>query len=93
MPPMPRTFAYVRVSTTGQTTENQIQEIEAAGFKVAPTDWFRVANARAPAIARSGSAGPDLASTHARPWLKHRDHTTDEDLSSDNLRRSHHPVR
>src|SRR5450631_3593575 len=31
---MPRTFAYVRVSTTGQTTENQIQEIEAAGFAV-----------------------------------------------------------
>jgi putative DNA-invertase from lambdoid prophage Rac len=36
MPPMPRTFAYVRVSTVGQTTENQIQEIEAAGFKVDP---------------------------------------------------------
>ena len=33
---MPRTFAYVRVSTTGQTTENQIQEIEAAGFQVEP---------------------------------------------------------
>src|SRR5450631_4602394 len=31
---MPRTFAYVRVSTTGQTTENQIQEIEVAGFAV-----------------------------------------------------------
>jgi putative DNA-invertase from lambdoid prophage Rac len=31
---MPCTFAYVRVSTAGQTTENQIQEIEAAGFKV-----------------------------------------------------------
>jgi putative DNA-invertase from lambdoid prophage Rac len=31
---MPRTFAYVRVSTTGQTTENQVQEIAAAGFKV-----------------------------------------------------------
>ncbi len=31
---MPRTFAYVRVSTAGQTTENQIQEIEAAGFHV-----------------------------------------------------------
>jgi putative DNA-invertase from lambdoid prophage Rac len=31
---VPRTFAYVRVSTTSQTTENQIQEIEAAGFKV-----------------------------------------------------------
>lgn len=33
---MPRTFAYVRVSTTGQTTENQIQEIEAAGFHIEP---------------------------------------------------------
>jgi putative DNA-invertase from lambdoid prophage Rac len=31
---MPRTFAYVRVSTTGQTTENQIREIVAAGFAV-----------------------------------------------------------
>ena len=29
-----RTFAYVRVSTTGQTTENQIQEIETARDKV-----------------------------------------------------------
>jgi putative DNA-invertase from lambdoid prophage Rac len=33
---MPRTFAYVRVSTTGQTTENQVQEITAAGFAVEP---------------------------------------------------------
>ncbi len=33
---MPRTFAYVRVSTAGQTTENQIREIEAAGFTVTP---------------------------------------------------------
>ena len=33
---MPRTFAYVRVSTTGQTTENQVREIEAASFKVEP---------------------------------------------------------
>lgn len=33
---MPRTFAYVRVSTTGQTTENQLMEIEAAGFQVEP---------------------------------------------------------
>jgi putative DNA-invertase from lambdoid prophage Rac len=31
---MPRTFAYVRVSTGGQTTENQVREIEAAGFKI-----------------------------------------------------------
>ena len=33
---MPRTFAYVRVSTIGQTTENQIREIEAAGFAIEP---------------------------------------------------------
>lgn len=31
---MPRIFCYVRVSTAGQTTENQVLEIEAAGFKV-----------------------------------------------------------
>ena len=31
---MPRTFAYLRVSTTGQTTDNQLQEIKAAGFKL-----------------------------------------------------------
>jgi putative DNA-invertase from lambdoid prophage Rac len=33
---MPRTFAYLRVSSAGQTTENQVREIEAAGFKVEP---------------------------------------------------------
>ncbi|QUS58994.1 recombinase family protein [Pseudovibrio brasiliensis] len=33
---MSRTFAYARVSTTGQMTQNQIQEIEAAGFAVKP---------------------------------------------------------
>jgi len=31
---MSRTFAYARVSTTGQTTDNQVREIEAAGFQV-----------------------------------------------------------
>lgn len=31
---MSRTFAYCRVSTTDQTTDNQIGEIEAAGFTV-----------------------------------------------------------
>lgn len=31
---MSRVFAYVRVSTTDQTTDNQVREIEAAGFKV-----------------------------------------------------------
>ena len=33
---MSRTFAYCRVSTTDQTTENQILEIRAAGFNVDP---------------------------------------------------------
>lgn len=31
---MARTFAYCRVSTADQTTDNQVHEIEAAGFKV-----------------------------------------------------------
>ena len=33
---MPRTFAYVRVSTAGQTTDNQIQEVRTAGFSIEP---------------------------------------------------------
>ena len=33
---MSRTFAYLRVSTTGQTTENQLLEIQSAGFAVDP---------------------------------------------------------
>lgn len=34
---MTRVFAYCRVSTADQTTDNQLQEIEAAGFKVMPS--------------------------------------------------------
>ena len=33
---MSRVFAYCRVSTTDQTTDNQVQEIAAAGFSVTP---------------------------------------------------------
>lgn len=33
---MPRTFAYARVSTTDQETQNQVAEIGAAGFKIEP---------------------------------------------------------
>lgn len=33
---MPRTFLYARVSTSDQTTQNQVQEVEAAGFHVEP---------------------------------------------------------
>lgn len=34
---MTRVFAYCRVSTAGQTTDNQVQEIAAAGFQVQPS--------------------------------------------------------
>jgi putative DNA-invertase from lambdoid prophage Rac len=33
---MARTFAYCRVSTADQTADNQVREIQAAGFKVEP---------------------------------------------------------
>lgn len=33
---MARTFAYCRVSTADQTTDNQVREIEAAGFAIEP---------------------------------------------------------
>lgn len=33
---MSRVFAYLRVSTADQTTDNQLREIEGAGFNVAP---------------------------------------------------------
>ncbi len=33
---MSRTFSYCRVSTADQTTENQVREIEAAGFSIQP---------------------------------------------------------
>lgn len=33
---MARAFAYCRVSTGDQTTDNQVREIEAAGFKIEP---------------------------------------------------------
>ena len=33
---MTRTFAYARVSTAEQTTDNQLREIEAAGFNIEP---------------------------------------------------------
>jgi putative DNA-invertase from lambdoid prophage Rac len=33
---MPRTFVYLRVSTVSQATDNQLQELVAAGFKVEP---------------------------------------------------------
>lgn len=38
---MSRTFAYLRVSTSDQTTENQLAEIEASGFRVEPRRVIR----------------------------------------------------
>src|SRR4051794_37961797 len=35
-PAMSRAFAYVRVSTAGQTTDNQLGEIAAASFTIEP---------------------------------------------------------
>lgn len=49
---MPRTFVYVRVSTAGQTADNQLREIAAAGFAVEPR---RAAPRRAVAETISGS--------------------------------------
>lgn len=54
---MARTFAYCRVSTFDQTTDNQVREIEAAGFAV---DARRVitetVSGSVPAMERSGFA-------------------------------------
>ena len=41
---MPRIFAYARVSTTEQNPENQIKEIEAAGFAIEPHRIIVLAN-------------------------------------------------
>lgn len=55
---MGRVFAYIRVSTTDQTTDNQLREIEGAGFKVTPqravseTISGSVAAAERPAFAK-----------------------------------------
>ena len=55
---MPRAFAYLRVSTAGQTTDNQLGEIQAAGFTIEPrrvvteTISGSVATAQRPGFAR-----------------------------------------
>ena len=58
---MPRTLAYLCVSTTGQATDNQLQEIAAAGFKVEPrrviTETVQGDVATADCLHRCGAAG------------------------------------
>jgi hypothetical protein len=65
---MPRTFAYVRVSTVGQTTENQIQEIEAAGAKPLQLEQLppRGGGQEARARACSNVCGDHLRFSYAR---------------------------
>lgn len=54
---MARTFAYCRVSTTDQTTDNQVQEIEAAGFTVdAKRIIVETVSGSMPAMERKGFA-------------------------------------
>ena len=54
---MPRTFAYVRVSTVGQTVENQVREIAAAGFAVEPHRVVAETVSGSEAIARRRAFG------------------------------------
>ncbi|QUD90566.1 recombinase family protein [Phenylobacterium montanum] len=52
-----RTFAYCRVSTAEQTTDNQVREIEAAGFMVEPKRVVaETVSGSTPALQRKGFA-------------------------------------
>jgi len=52
---MPRTFAYCRVSTADQHTDNQAQEIEKAGFMVEPHRIIaETVSGATPAMSRAG---------------------------------------
>jgi putative DNA-invertase from lambdoid prophage Rac len=54
---MTRIFAYCRVSTADQTTDNQVQEIEGAGFAVAKQRIIReTVSGSVPALERKGFA-------------------------------------
>ena len=54
---MTRIFAYCRVSTTDQTTDNQVQEIEAAGFAVTKQRVIcETVSGSVPALERKGFA-------------------------------------
>lgn len=54
---MSRVFAYARVSTTGQTAENQLQEIAAAGFAIEPRRVVSETVSGSEAIARRRGFG------------------------------------
>jgi len=50
------TFSYTRVSTSGQTTENQVMEIEAAGYQV-DAGYADTISGKTPAMERPEFAG------------------------------------
>jgi putative DNA-invertase from lambdoid prophage Rac len=55
---MARTFAYCRVSTADQTTDNQVREIAAAGFAVEPQRVIvETVSGSVPAMQRNGFSG------------------------------------
>lgn len=55
---MTRVFAYCRVSTTDQTTKNQLREIAAAGFDIAPKRLItETISGSVPASERAGFSG------------------------------------
>lgn len=54
---MTRTFAYCRVSTADQTTDNQVQELEASGFDIEPKRVVtETVSGSVPAMERAGFA-------------------------------------
>ena len=58
---MARTFAYCRVSTAEQTTDNQVREIEGAGFTVEPKRIItETVSGSLPAMERKGFANTNL---------------------------------
>jgi putative DNA-invertase from lambdoid prophage Rac len=65
---MARVFAYVRVSTASQTSENQIREIEAAGFAVEPRRIIAETISGSIAIARR----PGFAKLIDKPFIIQR---------------------
>lgn len=54
---MPRTFAYARVSTLGQTAKNQVRKIAAGGFGVKPHRIITKTVSGSEAIARRREFG------------------------------------
>jgi putative DNA-invertase from lambdoid prophage Rac len=63
---MVRTFAYCRVSSLGQTVENQIREIEAAGFHVEKRRLVTETVSGSSALDRLGRNSIDIQTTVKR---------------------------